>query len=156
MDSKFIREMPKSAMAANRRIKDIDGGARETPLDYAGPFSERTGAHVLLKGEHLQRTGSFKMRGAMNKLLCLSKEQQDRGVIAASSGNHGIATTQAARLAGLEATIYLPQSVSPKPLTHPLDLYTHLQDYSIHGPQQFLLRSRRKLSGLVRSVAGQQ
>ncbi|MFP6745332.1 MAG: threonine/serine dehydratase [Alphaproteobacteria bacterium] len=114
MDSKFIREIPKSAMAANRRIKDVDGGARKTPLDYAGPFSKRTGANVLLKGEHLQRTGSFKMRGAMNKLLCLSKEQQDRGVIAASSGNHGIATTQAARLAGLEATIYLPQSVSPK------------------------------------------
>lgn len=114
MDSTFIREMPESAMAANRRIKEVDGGARETPLDYADVFSERTGATFLLKGEHLQRTGSFKMRGAMNKLLCLTRQQREQGIIAASSGNHGIATTQASRVAGLEATIYLPETVSPK------------------------------------------
>jgi len=51
----------------------------------------------LFKGEHLQRTGSFKMRGAMNKLLCLNDGERHRGVITASSGNHGMATTQAAR-----------------------------------------------------------
>ena len=110
----FISEMPDTVIAANRRIKDVDGGAWETPLDYSGVFSERTGATFLLKGEHLQRTGSFKMRGAMNKLLCLTREERDKGIIAASSGNHGIATTQAARVAGLEATIYLPHDVSPK------------------------------------------
>ena len=114
MNSKFIREMPESAMAANRRIKDVDGGARETPLDYSDVFSVRTAATFLLKGEHLQRTGSFKMGGAMNKLLCLTRQQREQGIVAASSGNHGIATTQAARVAGLEATIYLPESVSPK------------------------------------------
>ncbi len=98
---------------ANQRIKAVDGGVRETPLDESGIFSDLTGASFLLKGEHLQRTGSFKMRGAMNKVLCLNEEQRKRGIITASSGNHGMATTQAARVGGVEATIYLPESVSP-------------------------------------------
>jgi threonine dehydratase len=106
--------MSADIIAANKRIKDVEGGARETPLDYSIEFSERTGANFLLKGEHLQRTGSFKMRGAMNKVLSLTKEEKDKGIIAASSGNHGIGTTQAARVAGLEATIYLPQNVSAR------------------------------------------
>ena len=100
-------------MAANTRIKAVDGGARETPLDESGRFSEQTGVGFLLKGEHLQRTGSFKMRGAMNKVLCLSEADRKRGIITASSGNHGLATTQAARVGGVAATIYLPASVSP-------------------------------------------
>ncbi len=99
--------------AANRRIKAVDGGARQTPLDQSGLFSDRTGVDFLLKGEHLQRTGSFKMRGAMNKVLCLSEADRERGIITASSGNHGMATTQAARVGGVDATIYLPETVSP-------------------------------------------
>ena len=105
-------------IAANVRIKAVDGGVRETPLDISGIFSERTGARFLLKGEHLQRTGSFKMRGAMNKLLCLGEEERKLGIITASSGNHGMATTQAARVVGLEATIYLPENVSPLKLAN--------------------------------------
>ncbi len=99
--------------AANQRIKAVDGGVRETPLDLAGVFSDRTGANFLLKCEHLQRTGSFKMRGAMNKILCLSDDERKKGIITASSGNHGMATSQAARVVGLDATIYLPDDVSP-------------------------------------------
>ncbi len=99
-------------IAANQRIKAVDGGVRETPLDESGIFSDQTGVSFLLKGEHLQRTGSFKMRGAMNKVLCLKEEDRKRGIITASSGNHGMATTQAARVGGVEATIYLPESVS--------------------------------------------
>ena len=77
-------------IAANQRIKAVHGGVRETPLDDSGIFSERTGASFLLKGEHLQRTGSFKMRGAMNKVLCLTEEERKAGIITASSGNHGM------------------------------------------------------------------
>ena len=109
-----MKILAKNIIAANQRIKAVEGGVRETPLDLSGVFSERTGTSFLLKGEHLQRTGSFKLRGAMNKVLSLSKEERDKGIIAASSGNHGIATTQAARVVGLDATIYLPQDVSPK------------------------------------------
>ena len=76
-------------IAANQRIKAIDHGVRETPLDESAVFSERTGTNFLLKAEHLQQTGSFKLRGAMNKILCLDEEASDRGVITASSGNHG-------------------------------------------------------------------
>jgi threonine dehydratase len=108
-----MKNLVTNITAANQRIKAVDGGVRETPLDLSGIFSERTGAKFLLKGEHLQRTGSFKMRGAMNKILCLSEDEREQGIITASSGNHGMATTQAARVGGLEATIYLPQTVSP-------------------------------------------
>ena len=113
-----MNDLVNNIVAANRRIKAVAGGARETPLDESGVFSERSGANFLLKGEHLQRTGSFKMRGAMNKLLCLSDEERQRGVITASSGNHGMATTQAARVAGLKVTVYLPETVSPLKLTN--------------------------------------
>ncbi|MDC1287160.1 threonine/serine dehydratase [Gammaproteobacteria bacterium] len=113
-----MNDLVKNIVAANRRIKAVEGGVRETPLDESGVFSERSGANFLLKGEHLQRTGSFKMRGAMNKMLCLSDEERQQGVITASSGNHGMATTQAARVAGLEVTVYLPESVSPLKLAN--------------------------------------
>jgi threonine dehydratase len=99
-------------IAVDRRIKAVDGGVRETPLDESVVFSERTGASFLLKGEHLQRTGSFKMRGAMNKVLCLTEQERKKGIVTASSGNHGMATTQAARVEGLEVTVYLPEYVS--------------------------------------------
>ncbi len=108
-----MKNLVDNIIAADRRIKAVDGGVRETPLDLSAIFSERTGVGFLLKGEHLQRTGSFKMRGAMNKVLCLDEADRKRGIITASSGNHGMATTQAARVGGVEATIYLPETVSP-------------------------------------------
>ena len=113
-----MNDLVKNIIAANRRIKAVAGGVRETPLDESAVFSERSGVNFLLKGEHLQRTGSFKMRGAMNKMLCLSDEERHKGVITASSGNHGMATTQAARVAGLKVTVYLPETVSPLKLSN--------------------------------------
>jgi len=108
-----MKNLVNNIIAADQRIKAVDGGVRETPLDESAVFSEQTGVGFLLKGEHLQRTGSFKMRGAMNKVLGLDEEDRKRGIITASSGNHGMATTQAARVGGVEATIYLPETVSP-------------------------------------------
>ena len=99
-------------VAANQRIKAVEGGVRETPLDLSSVFSERTGTSFLLKGEHLQRTGSFKLRGAMNKILCLSEEQRKQGVITASSGNHGVATAQAASVARMDVTVYMAEHAS--------------------------------------------
>lgn len=105
-------------LSADAQIKAIDGGARETPLDEAGAFSERTGTTFLMKCEHLQPTGSFKIRGAMNKVLSLNAREREMGIVTASSGNHGMATTRAARAGGVEATIYLPESVSPLKLAN--------------------------------------
>lgn len=113
-----MKDLVANIIAADQRIKAVDGGVRETPLDESGLFSDRTGARFLLKGEHLQRTGSFKMRGAMNKLLSLNESERKQGIITASSGNHGMATSQAARVVGLEATVYVPETVSPLKLSN--------------------------------------
>jgi threonine dehydratase len=87
-------------------------------LDESGVLSERTDTSFLLKGEHLQRTGSFKLRGALNRVLLLNDEEREKGIVASSSGNHGIATAHAARAAGVDVTIYLPDSVSPLKLAN--------------------------------------
>ncbi len=108
----------KDIKAADRRIKAVAGGVQETPLDESGVLSERTGTTFLLKGEHLQRTGSFKLRGALNRVLLLNNEEREKGIIASSSGNHGIATAHAARADGVDVTIYLPDSVSPLKLAN--------------------------------------
>lgn len=90
---------------------------RVTPLDYSLGLSHLTRAHVYLKLEHLQHTGSFKLRGAGNKILSLTLEQLRRGVVAASTGNHGLGVCYAARQAGTTATIYLPRDVAEDKLT---------------------------------------
>jgi len=104
--------------SADRRIKAVTGGVRETSLDESSVLSERTGTTFLLKGEHLQRTGSFKLRGALNRVLLLNDEEREKGIVASSSGNHGIATAHAARADGVDVTIYLPDSVSPLKLAN--------------------------------------
>ncbi|HET6629196.1 MAG TPA: threonine/serine dehydratase [Woeseiaceae bacterium] len=97
------------ALAAAERIAPH---IRRTPLDYSPCFSERTGANVYLKLENLQHTGSFKLRGAFNKLLSLSGEQRAAGCIAASSGNHGAALAFAMSKLGVHGTIYVPEATS--------------------------------------------
>ena len=84
------------------------GIAEETPIYLSETFSRRCGREVRLKAENLQRTGSFKIRGAVNKLSTLSAEERAAGVVAASAGNHGQAVAWAAREFGAPATIYVP------------------------------------------------
>ena len=84
------------------------GIAEETPIYLSETFSRRCGREVRLKAETLQRTGSFKIRGAVNKLSTLSAEDRAAGVVAASAGNHGQAVAWAAREFGAPATIYVP------------------------------------------------
>src|SRR5688572_24803529 len=85
---------------------------RHTPLDYSPYFSERTGAKVYLKLENLQYTGSFKVRGAFNKLLSLTEQQRSAGCVAASSGNHGAAVAHAMAQLGVSGTIFVPEQTS--------------------------------------------
>lgn len=85
---------------------------RVTPLEHSPALSQQLGCELYLKCDHLQLTGSFKFRGASNKLRLLSSEQRKRGVIAASSGNHGLAMAQAGKLAGVNVTVYAPESVA--------------------------------------------
>ena len=95
-------------LAANRIAPHI----RETPLDHSPFFSELTGANVFLKLENLQFTGSFKLRGAFNKLLSLTPEQRAAGCVAASSGNHGAAVAFAMSKLGTKGVIFVPEGTS--------------------------------------------
>jgi threonine dehydratase len=91
--------------AANR----IAGQIIQSPCPASIPLSEATGLQIFCKLEYLQRTGSFKERGARNALLLLSPEQQNRGVIAASAGNHALGVSYHAQLIGIPATVVMPR-----------------------------------------------
>jgi threonine dehydratase len=92
--------------AARGRIGDH---ARVTPIFNSETLLRETGRHSLLKAENLQRTGSFKIRGAVNKMAMLTAEERAAGAVAASAGNHGQAVAWAARELGIPATIFMPQ-----------------------------------------------
>src|SRR5436190_3925583 len=92
--------------AARRRL---DGVARMTPVYGSETLSRLVGRKVELKAENLQRTGSFKIRGAYNRIATLSSGERAAGVVAASAGNHGQAVAWAARQAGAGATVFMPE-----------------------------------------------
>ena len=92
--------------AARRGLADV---ARVTPVYGSETFSRLSGREVVLKAENLQRTGSFKVRGAVTRIAALSETQSAAGVVAASAGNHGQAVAWAAREAGIPAAIFVPQ-----------------------------------------------
>lgn len=98
------------ATQAEQRIRPY---VRETPLEPALVLSQRGQGHVYLKLESLQPTGSFKLRGAMNKLLTLTPEQRAQGIVTASSGNHGAAVAYGLSRLGLQGQIFVPENASP-------------------------------------------
>jgi threonine dehydratase len=91
--------------AARNRIA---GGVYHSPCVESIPLSQLTGAHIYCKLDYLQRTGSFKERGARNALLLLTAEQRRRGVIAASAGNHAQGIAYHAKLLGIPTTVVMP------------------------------------------------
>lgn len=86
----------------------IDGRAVKTPLLESRALSDRLGLRLLIKAEVLQRTGSFKFRGAFNRLAAMSDTERAAGVVAYSSGNHAQGVAQAARIFGVDAVIAMP------------------------------------------------
>jgi threonine dehydratase len=87
----------------------LEGIARKTPVFVSETFSRLVGRDVQLKAEALQRTGAFKIRGAVNRIATLDDAERAAGVVAASAGNHGQAVAWAARQAGIPATVYMPE-----------------------------------------------
>jgi threo-3-hydroxy-L-aspartate ammonia-lyase len=87
----------------------LRGIAHRTPVVTSRTLNERVGATVLVKAECLQRSGSFKFRGAYNKISSLTPDERERGVVAFSSGNHAQAVALAAGLLGASATIVMPE-----------------------------------------------
>ena len=90
--------------AANR----IQNHILATPLVFSQAFSQMFGGDIYLKMENLQKTGSFKARGAMNLILALRDQIPANGVVAASAGNHAQGVARAARMLGLRAVIVMP------------------------------------------------
>ena len=104
---------PKSIQSAAIQIQSF---IRKTPFVHSKAFSDLIGAEVRFKLESIQVTGSFKARGAINKLLSLEDHEKQKGVVSASTGNHGAAVAYAAGQAGIDCTIYVPDDASPAKL----------------------------------------
>ena len=105
-------------LASDRIKADI----KRTPLEHSLSLSQLTGAKVFLKWESEQLTGSFKLRGALNKLRSLDHKMKEKGVVSASTGNHGLGVSYAASLEGIDLTLILPSSVRK-------DKRTRLEEY---------------------------
>jgi threonine dehydratase len=108
----------------------IAGAVLESPCPRSIPLSDVTGMQIYCKLDHLQRTGSFKERGARNALLLLSAGQKKRGVIAASAGNHALGLAYHAQLLGIPATVVMPRFA---PLTKVVNCRRLGAEVILHG-----------------------
>ena len=106
----MIDELELTAADVQRAAAAGAGLIRETPVLSSQTLAERTGVTVALKAENLQRTGSFKLRGALAKIASLSDAECGRGVIAGSAGNHGQAVAYAARTRGVHCEVVMPET----------------------------------------------
>ena len=92
--------------------KLLDGVIEVTPMAHSRWLSNIASTPVYLKAENLQRTGSFKIRGAYVRIARLSDEERSRGVVAASAGNHAQGVALAAAMLGTKATIFMPEGAA--------------------------------------------
>ena len=95
-----------------RAQKRIQVAVLRTPIVYSDAISRLTGKEVFLKLENLQKTGSFKIRGACHLLSQLNHSVREKGVVAASAGNHAQGVAYASSLLGIRATIVMPEGAS--------------------------------------------
>jgi len=103
-------QVAEQVIAAHRQISPY---VRQTPCEASAAYAERLVVDVWLKSEHLQHAGSFKTRGATNKLLSLTPEEKRTGVVAASTGNHGASVAWAGRALEIPVRVYVPNGASP-------------------------------------------
>jgi threonine dehydratase len=101
---------PEEVAAAHRRLHGV---CHRTLLFTCSALDREAGCRVLLKGENFQRVGAFKLRGAYNFLSQMETAERERGVVAASSGNHGQGVTRAAKLLACPATVVVPEDILP-------------------------------------------
>ena len=115
MEQKDVLKALQRDHAAELKLaaKRLKGTARHTEIIPSPVLSEATGHEILLKPENLQVTGSFKIRGAYNKIASLSEEELSHGIVTASAGNHAQGVAYAARERGAKATICMPQITPP-------------------------------------------
>ena len=104
-----LRNLPLSIDDVRAARSLLQGVLRDTPVQGSRPLTERVGGQVWLKCENLQRAGSFKIRGAYNRIARLSAEEAAHGVVAASAGNHAQGVALAAALRGITSTVFMPE-----------------------------------------------
>jgi threo-3-hydroxy-L-aspartate ammonia-lyase len=140
------QQAPTAATVTARDVHEaaarLAGIAVRTPVLHAPPLDEHTGGHVLLKCENLQRTGSFKFRGACNAVARLSAEQLARGVIAFSSGNHALAVASAAAAAGSTAMLVMPADAPPAKFAAVRRLGAEVVTFDRYTEDRFALTDR--------------
>ena len=109
----MITTIPGPSLAEFEHAREVVGRvARVTPMETSRFLGDRLGVPVYLKCENLQRTGSYKLRGAYHRIAALSEAERARGVVAASAGNHAQGVAFAARELGIHATIFMPVGVA--------------------------------------------
>lgn len=105
--------IPGPSLAEFESAREVVGRvARQTPMESSRFLADQLGVPVYLKCENLQRTGSYKLRGAYHRISALTQAERDRGVVAASAGNHAQGVAFAARELGIRATIFMPVGVA--------------------------------------------
>ena len=118
--------VPQLVREANERCQDH---LLPTPLEHSMYLSDKIEGEVWLKLDSMQRTSSFKFRGAINKILSLTEAELDRGIVSASTGNYALAVAEAMRIRNRLATIYVSNDIEPSRLgrlrSHGLDLVIH-------------------------------
>lgn len=125
-------DIKKEVISAEKRIRPY---IRETPLEDAFHLSEIAGCNAVLKLENFQHTGSFKLRGAMNTLLSLTPEERAAGVVAASTGNHGLAVAYGLRRLDIMGSIFLPKNASPRKVEMLRNYEVDIQFYGNDGEE---------------------
>jgi threonine dehydratase len=119
-------DVPQLVLEAHERCKEH---LSPTPLEYSRYLSETIVGEVWLKLDSMQRTGSFKFRGALNKILSLTEAELDKGIVSVSTGNYALAVAEAMRIRKRRATIYVAEDIDPSRLAqlraHGLDLVVY-------------------------------
>ena len=119
-------DVPQLVLDAIERCRDY---LLPTPLEYSMYLSDRIEGEVWLKLDLMQRTASFKFRGAVNKILSLTETELDKGVVSTSTGNYALAVAEAVKIRDRRATIYVAEDLEPSRLallrSHGLDLVIH-------------------------------
>ncbi len=142
----------KTARESREASQRIAGLVLRTPLVYSEAFSDELGANVYFKLENRQTTGSFKLRGATNRLMLLGRQERAAGCVAASSGNHGAAVAAAMQTLGIKGVVFVPEKTSPVKVdairtyggdvryfgTDGLDTEEHARRYAVENGMTYL------------------
>ena len=112
-ESQVKLDVPQLVREAHERCKDY---LSPTPLEYSRYLSEQIDGEVWLKLDLVQRTASFKFRGALNKILSLSEAELDKGIVSASTGNYALAVAEAVKIRNHRAVIYVAEDLEPSRL----------------------------------------